>query len=214
MIGIFDSGDGGLAAAREVRRLFQKEDIVLLADRKNAPYGTKTEEELISLVKEDIRRLSEMGCEKILVACCTASTVFPLLSEGEQQICLPIIHPTAEAVCGSAHTAVIATERTVNSHAFSSEILRIYPKTKVNKGAAPGQPCGAGAQSFNPLGNLRGRDLPPCRTNKSDGSRHAYSRVYAFFTSGRRICNQTSRHKNNQFSKGRRTCVKEACFNT
>ena len=133
MIGIFDSGDGGLAAAREARRLFQKEDIVLLADRKNAPYGTKTEEELVSLVKEDIRRLSEMGCEKILVACCTASTIFPLLSEGEQKICLPIINPTAEAVCGSAHTAVIATERTVNSHAFSSEILRIYPKTKVTE---------------------------------------------------------------------------------
>lgn len=133
MIGIFDSGDGGLAAAREVRRLFQKEDIVLLADRKNAPYGTKTEAELVSLVKEDIRRLSEMGCEKILVACCTASTVFTRLSESEQKICVPIINPTAKAVCGSAHTAVIATERTVNSHAFSSEIFRIYPKIKVTE---------------------------------------------------------------------------------
>ena len=61
MIGIFDSGVGGLAAYKEVRRLAPQADIVYLADRKNAPYGTKGREELIKLVNKDVSRLREMG---------------------------------------------------------------------------------------------------------------------------------------------------------
>lgn len=133
MIGIFDSGAGGLAASAEVRRLFEREDIIFLADRENAPYGTKTEDELLPLVKNDIRRLCELGAEKILIACCTASTVYRLLTEDEQSICLPIIPPTVEAVGNSTHTAVIATERTVNSHAFSELLRHLYPKIKVSE---------------------------------------------------------------------------------
>ena len=42
MIGIFDSGVGGLTSFAEVRRLMPREDIIYLADRDNSPYGTKT----------------------------------------------------------------------------------------------------------------------------------------------------------------------------
>ena len=102
MIGVFDSGVGGMTAFDELRRLLPCEDMVYLADRSNAPYGTKSERELVFLVREDIRRLRELGCEKILVACCTASTVVSLLSEAERRICTPIILPTARAAVSSA----------------------------------------------------------------------------------------------------------------
>ena len=74
MLGVFDSGVGGLAALRELRRLLPFEDMIYLADKENAPYGTKTEDELVALVREDVKRLRELGAEKILMACCTAST--------------------------------------------------------------------------------------------------------------------------------------------
>lgn len=132
MIGIFDSGVGGLASYREVRRLLPKEDIVYLADRANAPYGTKTEEELINLVTNDIKRLYEIGCENILIACCTASTVYEELPEWARCISTPIIRPAAMAAADEGgKIAVIATERTVMSGAFKAEINRINPEKAV-----------------------------------------------------------------------------------
>ncbi len=126
MIGVFDSGVGGICAFREIRRLLPREDIVYLADRKNSPYGTKTKDEIIALTKADIKRLRTVGATKILIACCTASTVYDSLDDGEREISLPIIRPAAEkAVKGARKIAVIATERTVLSGAFKKELSRL-----------------------------------------------------------------------------------------
>lgn len=126
MIGVFDSGVGGICAFREIRRLLPREDVVYLADRKNAPYGTKTKDEIIALTKADIKKLKTVGATKILIACCTASTVYDSLDDGEKEISLPIIRPAAEkAVRGARKIAVIATERTVSSGAFTREISRL-----------------------------------------------------------------------------------------
>ena len=45
MIGIFDSGVGGICAYHKLRELLPREDILYLGDRKNAPYGTKPKDE-------------------------------------------------------------------------------------------------------------------------------------------------------------------------
>ena len=131
MIGIFDSGVGGFCAYREVRRLLPREDIVYLADRKNAPYGTKTKDEIISFTKKSIERLKNLGAEKILIACCTASTVFSSLSEDERNISLPIIMPAVKLAAQGKRVAVIATEHTVKSREFSHEIIKIQPRSMV-----------------------------------------------------------------------------------
>lgn len=134
MIGIFDSGVGGLASYREVRRLLPREDIIYLADRKNAPYGTKTKEELIPLVSEDIRRLSAMGAERILIACCTASAVYPLLDSVLQKAATPIIIPSAsEAAALGERITVIATEYTAKSLAFTKAIIAKNPRAEVTE---------------------------------------------------------------------------------
>lgn len=130
MIGVFDSGVGGICAFRELRRLMPREDIVYLADRKNAPYGTKTKDEIIALTKADIKRLRTVGADKILIACCTASSVYNSLDEEEREISLPIIRPAAEKAARVARRiAVIATERTVASGAFSHELSRLTEAT-------------------------------------------------------------------------------------
>ena len=131
MTGVFDSGVGGLAAYRELRLLLPCEDIIYLADRKNAPYGTKTKDELIALTKKDIKRLVEMGAERILIACCTASTVWCELDECERAISTPIITPASRVAARGERIAVIATEHTVRSSAFGREIRRVSPTAKI-----------------------------------------------------------------------------------
>lgn len=125
MIGIFDSGVGGLTALKEVRRLLPKVDITYLADRKNAPYGTKDADEILSLAQKNISLLRDAGASRILIACCTASTLYPRLSAADKEISIPIILPAAEAAArttASGRIAVIATHATVRSRAFSRAI--------------------------------------------------------------------------------------------
>ena len=133
MIGVFDSGVGGLVAYKELRRLLPKSDLLYLADRKNAPYGTKTKDELIRLVSCDVKRLRDMGAEEILVACCTASTVVPYLNEDVRCGVLPIIYPTAKAAARLKRITVIATEHTARSSAFGNEIRKISPNSDVQE---------------------------------------------------------------------------------
>ncbi len=131
MTGIFDSGVGGLAAYFELRRLLPREDIIYLADRKNAPYGTKTKDELIALTKKDIKRLCDMGARQVLIACCTASTVYSELSEWERKIATPIISPASRVAAEGERIAVIATEHTVRSGAFGREIRKFSQVSEV-----------------------------------------------------------------------------------
>jgi len=127
MIGVFDSGAGGLTAISEIRRLAPMADVCFFADRKNAPYGTKGRNELIRLVKADIERLRLFGAERILMACCTASTVHRYLPAETRAIAEPIILPTAREaarVTADGRIGVIATEATVASGAFSKALSR------------------------------------------------------------------------------------------
>ena len=97
MIGIFDSGVGGLTALAELRRLLPNADMIYLADRENAPYGNKSEEQILAAAEGCIKRLTEAGADKILIACCTASTLHHRLSESARRISTPIILPAARA---------------------------------------------------------------------------------------------------------------------
>ena len=124
MIGVLDSGRGGLVAYKELRRLMPRVDITYLADRKNAPYGNKSPGEILRLTERGIKRLWDMGCEIILIACCTASSLHEMLPEELKKVSIPIITPTARLCEGSRSVLVIATEHTARSGAFSKEIRR------------------------------------------------------------------------------------------
>lgn len=72
-IGIFDSGVGGLSVWKEVQKLLPHEHIIYLADSKNCPYGTKSEEEIIKLSIQNTNFLLKLNCKLIIVACNTAT---------------------------------------------------------------------------------------------------------------------------------------------
>ncbi len=132
MIGVFDSGVGGFNSLFALRKILPLIDVAYLADRKNAPYGTKTEDEVLSLSGKNIKRLSEMGAERVLIACCTASTLWDRLPCEQKRISIPIILPTVSRIDSkSKRIMVIATERTVSSKSFSRGILARLPEAYV-----------------------------------------------------------------------------------
>ncbi len=125
MIGVFDSGAGGLLTVGQIRELAPLADICFLADRENAPYGTKEPCEVARLAEENIRHLLSLGAERVLIACCTACSVFDRLPCELRETAIPIIAPTARQAAGatkSGRIAVIATKTTVSSHAFLYEL--------------------------------------------------------------------------------------------
>jgi glutamate racemase len=107
-------------------------DIVYLADRKNAPYGTKNEYDLLHLVEDCIDRLASYGAQRILMACCTASTAWERLTEEKRSISVPIIRYAADALSGDEKTVlVIATERTVADGAFREAVKKKCPNAHI-----------------------------------------------------------------------------------
>ena len=139
MIGIFDSGAGGIAVTRELRALLPRADIIFLRDRPGAPYGTKSEGEIINLVSHNIELLLSLGAEKILMACCTASTVHQYLTDKLREASVPIIRPTAQRaveMTKNGAVGVIATDATVRSHAFLKAIRGISSDIKTYEWSA------------------------------------------------------------------------------
>lgn len=73
MIGIFDSGVGGLSVYREIRKLLPGEDYVYFADNANCPYGEKPVDFIIGRAREISGMLAGKGADIIVVACNTAT---------------------------------------------------------------------------------------------------------------------------------------------
>jgi glutamate racemase len=73
-IGIFDSGIGGTSIFKEVNTLLPNESVIYLADSKYAPYGNKTESEIVDLSIKNVELLLKKNCKLIIVACNTATT--------------------------------------------------------------------------------------------------------------------------------------------
>lgn len=125
LIGLFDSGSGGLNTVRYIKESAKDVDLRYVIDRNNAPYGIKSEKELIEISEANIAYLTDMGCERVLIACCTASTVHGKLKEKYKKASIPIIDAVAKAArraSPNGRIGVIATNYTVSSHAFGNAL--------------------------------------------------------------------------------------------
>ena len=135
MIGIFDSGLGGLTILKEIKKQLPKYSTIYLGDLAHLPYGTKSAESVISFSKEITDFLIKKDAEIIVVACNTASaTALPTL---QKEFKLPIIGviegAAVEAVKESKNKkiGVIATTSTCKSHAYLKAITKIDPKAEI-----------------------------------------------------------------------------------
>ena len=73
-IAVFDSGLGGISVLRALRRLMPAEDFLYFGDSANAPYGTKTQEELLARCETIVNALLARGAKCVVVACNTATS--------------------------------------------------------------------------------------------------------------------------------------------
>ncbi|NQV90281.1 aspartate/glutamate racemase family protein, partial [Candidatus Uhrbacteria bacterium] len=121
MIGLFDSGVGGLSVLKELRAKAPEADILYFGDIANAPYGPKTTEELVVLTIRAMSILRERGVNQFVAACnsVSVSVIQPIVSmfgEAPGHI-IEMVGPSARTVKKTAHEKilVIATEATVRS---------------------------------------------------------------------------------------------------
>ena len=75
-IGVFDSGLGGISVAREIRRDMPNEHVLYFGDSANAPYGTKSPEQVRELSDVIVKRFVEQGVKAVVTAMTNAPRVF------------------------------------------------------------------------------------------------------------------------------------------
>ena len=122
-IGVFDSGVGGTSIWKEIHQLIPNESTIYLADSKNAPYGEKSEEEILRLSIKNTEFLLENGCKLIVVACNTATTnAINYLRENFRVPFIgiePAIKPAA-LQSKTKKVGILATKGTLSSSLFSN----------------------------------------------------------------------------------------------
>ncbi|MGD9804878.1 MAG: glutamate racemase [Hyphomicrobiaceae bacterium] len=161
MIGVFDSGHGGLTVLRALLHRFPQQAFIYLGDHGNAPYGNRPASEIVDLTRQSCEALFGMGCRLVVLACNTATCVAarPLQREwlpsspyaGTHNI-LGIAAPTVEAATqtpwgvttpqypqkyNSDVIAVFGTTRTITSGVFPEEIRKRCPRITVVQQACP-----------------------------------------------------------------------------
>lgn len=120
-IGIFDSGVGGTSIWKEIHALLPHENTIYLADSKNAPYGQKTREEIISLSVKNTELLLARDCKLIVVACNTATTNSISLLREKYEIPFIGIEPAIKPAAlnsGTGTVGLLATKGTLSSSLF------------------------------------------------------------------------------------------------
>lgn len=144
-IGLFDSGVGGLSVLRQLEQLTWADNgaaglrFIYLADTARCPYGGRDPREISQFVREIVGWLVDQGAQEIVMACNTSAA----LAAGVARACcrLPVrdlIGPAARyAACLNTGIAVLATENTVRSRAFSRAILKHNPAARVTEIACP-----------------------------------------------------------------------------
>ncbi|MEA3272359.1 MAG: glutamate racemase [Patescibacteria group bacterium] len=127
MIGIFDSGLGGLTVVREVMRQLPEFPIVYFGDTARTPYGAKSRETIIKYALEDADFLVKQGAKILVVACNTVSSV--AVESLKEKFNLPVFEviglsaKKAVEITKNGRIGVIGTRATIGSKVYEREIL-------------------------------------------------------------------------------------------
>lgn len=140
-IGIFDSGVGGLTVYRALHERLPNERFVYLGDTARVPYGTKSLATVERYAVENSRFLQAHGIKLLVVACNTASALaLPAIRKAVKVPVMGVIEPGSRAaveVANGEKIGVIATEATVQSHAYAQAIASMGSDIEVIERACP-----------------------------------------------------------------------------
>ena len=147
MIGIFDSGYGGLSVLRQIRNLMPEYDYLYLGDNARAPYGSRSFDVVYEYTLQAVEALFARGCQLVILACNTASAKAlrsiqqnDLGRLGAERRVLGVIRPTVEAIgelTQTRHVGILATQGTVSSRSYEMELAKLYPDVVVTAQACP-----------------------------------------------------------------------------
>lgn len=156
MIGVFDSGLGGLTVLAALTQRFPAQAFVYLGDHAHVPYGNRPSEEIIELTRAAVEALFRHGCKLVVLGCNTATAVAarrlqtgwlpntPWKAAGHNVV--GIVAPTVEAATQTPwavttpqypqkfltdRIAVFGTTRTIASNVYAEEIRKRCPKVTV-----------------------------------------------------------------------------------
>jgi len=122
VIGVFDSGFGGLTVLRELRKALPAADYLYFGDTAHLPYGAKSVRTVAKYAISAAHFLEQHGIEMLVVACNTATALaFEDIRAAVRVPVVGVIEPGAQRAASISKTkkiVVAATEATVASHAY------------------------------------------------------------------------------------------------
>jgi glutamate racemase len=161
MIGVFDSGLGGLTILRALHARFPEQPFLYLGDHANAPYGDRSSREIVELTRTGVARLFAQGARLVVLACNTATAIalrtlqrdwLPYAELPGRNV-VGIVAPTVEAATQTPWAvtkpqypqknnrdviAVFGTTRTIESGVYPEEIRKRCPRVRVVQQACSG----------------------------------------------------------------------------
>lgn len=141
MIGVFDSGLGGLTAIRSLESIMPNENIVYFGDTGRVPYGTRSKSTLLKYAKQDLNFLRTHDINAVLIACGTISSIaLDALKEITEIPIVGVVEPSAKRAAEltkNKKVGVIGTGVTVASGSFEKAIKAIDPDIDVVTTACP-----------------------------------------------------------------------------
>ena len=147
MIGVFDSGLGGLTILKYFLKELPQYNYIYLGDSARAPYGNRSQDVIYNYTKEAVDFLFSKGCQIIIFACNTASS--QALKKIQQEYLpkkypnkkvLGVIIPLVEEATKNDRIkkiGVIGTKATIKSNVYAKELLKLNPKSKIFQKKAP-----------------------------------------------------------------------------
>ena len=131
LVGVFDSGFGGLTVLRELLVHLPGADFIYLGDTAHLPYGSKSQAAVTRFTEAAMRELVARGVDLVVVACNTASALaLPSLLADAPIPLIGVVQPGAAAAAEVAPqqswVLVLATEGTCNSHAYASACSHLW----------------------------------------------------------------------------------------
>ncbi|MBR1824957.1 MAG: glutamate racemase [Alphaproteobacteria bacterium] len=145
-IGVFDSGLGGLVITKALIKTLPQYDYLYYGDSAHLPYGDKTSGTILNYTLQAMKYMIAQHCKLIVIACNTATAItlryiqqrfIPIYAPDVKV--LGVVIPTVETAIAQnqTHIGVIATNATVHSKIYTTELLKLNPKCTVTEIAAP-----------------------------------------------------------------------------
>ena len=145
MIGVFDSGFGGLTIFKDIEKELPNYDYIYLGDNARTPYGNHSQEVIYEYTKQAVQYLFKQGCDLIILACNTASSealrkIQEEYIDNKDKNILGVIRPLIEEASELTKNKVIGimgTKSTVNSKAYINELKEKYAGINIIQEACP-----------------------------------------------------------------------------